>query len=323
MLVYAGIDEAGYGPLLGPLCVAAAVFVVSDHDPDVDGAPNLWRQLNAAVCRRPSDARRRIAVDDSKILKAPNNGAAHPLRHLERGVLAFTRAAGIAAEDDAALFDGILAARPAATWYASRSPLPVAVDTGDLRIAAARLGRALDRTGIRVARLAVETIDAGPFNASLRRSGSKARVNIEAVLRHLDAVWRAFPDEHPRVVVDRQGGRIHYREVLQQCWPDASMQVLAESPEISRYRVESGPRRLTVTFLPEAEARHFPVALASMFAKYVRELHMVRLNRFFRTHRPDLRPTAGYTQDGRRFLEDVEDVIRTLGLARRELVRDA
>ncbi len=53
-LIYAGIDEAGYGPMLGPLCAAAAVFVVENHDTTHDGAPNLWEILDDAVCRRPN-----------------------------------------------------------------------------------------------------------------------------------------------------------------------------------------------------------------------------------------------------------------------------
>src|SRR6185503_1765543 len=109
MLIYAGIDEAGYGPLLGPLCVACSAFVIEHHDPDVAGGCDLWKKLNKAVCRKRTDRRRRVAVEDSKKLKGANqfgeeeeNGEGtgssarrkskhlpHPLKHLERGVLAF------------------------------------------------------------------------------------------------------------------------------------------------------------------------------------------------------------------------------------------
>ena len=88
MLVYAGIDEAGYGPMLGPLCVACTAFVLEQYEP-AEGPPNLWTLLAGAVCRKSSDKKRRIAVDDSKKLKGAADGASHPLRHLERGVLSF------------------------------------------------------------------------------------------------------------------------------------------------------------------------------------------------------------------------------------------
>ena len=88
MLIYAGIDEAGYGPMLGPLCVGCSVFAIDDADP-ADGAPDLWERLEDVVCTRARDAKRRIAIADSKKLKGSNQAKAHPLRHLERGVLSF------------------------------------------------------------------------------------------------------------------------------------------------------------------------------------------------------------------------------------------
>ena len=68
VIYYAGIDEAGYGPMLGPLCVATSVFRVDEATPE-DGPPDLWSRLEEVVGSRPRDPRRRIAVADSKRLK--------------------------------------------------------------------------------------------------------------------------------------------------------------------------------------------------------------------------------------------------------------
>ncbi|VAX40068.1 hypothetical protein MNBD_PLANCTO03-1594, partial [hydrothermal vent metagenome] len=88
-LIYCGIDEAGYGPMLGPLCVGFSAFRLAQWEPDA-GAPDLWQVLEAAVCRKGRDARSRVAVADSKKLKLSNQSKTrHPLTHLERGVLAF------------------------------------------------------------------------------------------------------------------------------------------------------------------------------------------------------------------------------------------
>ena len=65
----------------------------------------------------------------------------------------------------------------------------------------------------------------------------------------------------------------------------------------------------------------FPTALASMTAKYVRELHMRLFNEWWQIHNPGLRPTAGYYQDARRFLGDTETLRRQLGIDDRLLVR--
>ena len=70
-----------------------------------------------------------------------------------------------------------------------------------------------------------------------------------------------------------------------------------------------------------AEDRAFPTALASCFAKYLRELMVESLNRWFQSQVPDLKPTSGYYVDGHRFLDDVAEQIEALALPRHRLVR--
>jgi hypothetical protein len=328
MLLYAGIDEAGYGPMFGPLCVAMVLLEVSDADP-ADGAPPLWDTLDAVVGHSLKEARGRIVVDDSKRLKGARGARGHPLRHLERGVLGFL-GAGATDDDSAAvdlpetdrgLFERLGAGVPPRRWYDADVALPVGVDTGSLRIDAARLRRGLTEAGVRVRAMRVEIVDAAELNAGVDRSGSKAAVNMEAALRLVDAARRAVPGEHPRVILDRHGGRTRYRSELARAWPGSRVDVVVEHPDLSRYRVADDLGEMTVSFAKEADGQHLPVALASMTAKYVRELLMIRLNRWFTGHQPDLRPTAGYVQDGRRYLAEIEPLIGSLDLDRHELIR--
>jgi hypothetical protein len=76
-----------------------------------------------------------------------------------------------------------------------------------------------------------------------------------------------------------------------------------------------------VSFDVGAEARHLPIALASMAAKTIRELGMERMNRFFTRRVPGLAPTAGYVQDGRRWLADLDPHWESLGIQPADLVR--
>jgi len=210
---------------------------------------------------------------------------------------------------------------PTSTWYETTTSLPVAHTADELRIAAARLRAVLANRGVTFDHLACEAIDAGPFNNQVNRMGSKAGVNWCAAMRHAATVMQRFGEHHPRIIIDRHGGRVHYREDLQYTFPDAAITVVIENETVSRYVLEEGPRRATISFVVESESRHLPVALASMTAKYVRELLMMRLNRFFAQHMPDLKPTAGYFKDGQRFIQDVEKVIQSLNLPRQELIR--
>src|SRR5262245_53442585 len=81
---WVGIDEAGYGPNLGPLVMTAVVA-----EADGPGRPDLWADLSPTVCRAGEDPRR-LWIDDSKRLYRPADG----LQRLEAASLAVLEAAG-------------------------------------------------------------------------------------------------------------------------------------------------------------------------------------------------------------------------------------
>jgi ribonuclease HII len=78
---------------------------------------------------------------------------------------------------------------------------------------------------------------------------------------------------------------------------------------------------MIVMFMPEAESAHLPVALASMAAKLTRELLMARFNRYWQARMPELKPTAGYRQDGWRWLQELGSVAS--GEERKAMIRRA
>ena len=333
MLVYAGIDEAGYGPILGPLCVACSVFVDSSAIEINDEEPcNLWKRLSKAVCRKRIDKRKRIAIEDSKKLKNANNWgenglrkspAPHPLKHLERGVLSFLSGAKECATPncDGDLFKALHVTPAGAAWYESSTSLPVAHQADELRISASRLHRAMQAEHISCTLMRCEAVDAPMFNSQYERMKNKSSVNFHAVLRLIDCIWKTWPEDHPRIVIDRQGGRAHYLQDLLLMYPEAQIQILEENDLVSRYRLVMSGSILTVSFVVEAETNHLPVALASMTAKYVRELHMMRMNRYFCSLMPELKPTAGYFEDARRYLGEISHLIEELRIDRGKLVR--
>lgn len=80
---------------------------------------------------------------------------------------------------------------------------------------------------------------------------------------------------------------------------------IEESRDSSRYQGHCLGRSMEWLFLSKAE-RFIPVALASMTAKYLRELAMEAFNRYWIGRVGGLRATAGYPVDARRFLAETE-----------------
>lgn len=307
-MLYCGIDEAGYGPLLGPLVVGASVFRVGEWN-EGDPPPDLWRSLATAVCKDAAGAEKRLPIGDSKKLKLSNSlKTRHPLTHLERSVLAVLRRTGAVVSNDAQLIETLGARWGPQPWYAGEPiAMPLASAIGSAGIDANLLGGACSKAGVEPSLAACSLIDESDFNRRVRETGSKAgavAAGVAAHLRRIDAL--ATKDGLPvRVVCDRLGGRTDYRALLEEALGRPVTET-DRTPASCRYDCGNG---LVVIFTPEADGTHLPTALASMIAKLVRELAMMRFNRYWSGQLPELKPTAGYRQDAKRWLLDASCVL--------------
>jgi len=323
MFVYAGIDEAGYGPILGPLVIARSVFVLEDHYSS-ESCPPLWSLLKSIVCKAAADKKRRIAINDSKLLYNPAGG----LRNLERGVLSFVSANGCKPDRLDQLLDHLAfdagSIRTVQPWYAEANgmpKLPVSADSSDLLATTKRLVRASSKLHIGLADISAAVVFEDRFNCLVSEKGSKAACSWEFVSGHLRSIWDRFCHHGPWVVIDRQGGRKRYADLLQTVFPEAGLTVLEESNLSSRYRVVSNQGTMNIIVQVKSEISHLPTAFSSMTAKYVRELLMMRFQEFWKFHAPEVKPTFGYFVDGKRFLRQIEPLINKLCIDPETLVR--
>ena len=309
-MILAGIDEAGYGPILGPLCTGAAAF-------RVEGAAGPGPAA-AAVAPALRPARHGVRVGDSKAIHTPAKGP----RALEETVLAFLAARdGAFPADGGALHRALGVGAPPGDhpWYGSlaKRALPLAADPALVRERGRALAAALAAEGVSVAALRVRALPEGRYNEEVGVLRNKADLLFLESTALLGEVLAAAAGEAAHVVCDRQGARRRYGAPLQGRFPDRYVRVLLEGERESAYGI--GPAR--VVFREKADAAVPATGLASILAKYVREFWMAALNGWFLEGVEGVKPTAGYWTDGLRFLAQTEGIRRGRGVDDGVLVR--
>lgn len=322
-MIVAGIDEAGFGPVLGPMLVAATAFSMPAELAD----QSMWQLLSAAVSRRPAKRAARIAIADSK--KLYNRQKPDALKHLERGVLAMLAARDCRATD---LRQLLAAVCPSALGQLERYPwygqgpramaLPRAVSPTSIELCANNLAERMRQSGVGgPLTMRAEVVFEGEFNRLVQATDNKSVVLLDVVSRLLMHLWKLSAGQDMRIVVDRQGGRRHYLEHLQRLFAGCAFKVLDESESLSAYSISDGRRKVEVFFLVEAEDQHLPVALASMLCKYLRELFMELFNGYWGRYVPQIEPTAGYYVDGQRFWRQIAPHVGQMGLSESMIYR--
>ena len=159
-----GLDEAGYGPNLGPLTIGATAWRL---DPDAD----LYEALSPAVAPAASDDDR-LVIADSKAVYEPGGG----LAGLEAAVLAAFGG------NRPATFTELLATlgadpnehRADTPWRTDfDTSLPIDACSDRLGEPAATLERTCQRTGVSTPRLAARVVSPAEFKAQVDRNGSQ------------------------------------------------------------------------------------------------------------------------------------------------------
>lgn len=299
MPLLCGVDENGLGPRLGPL-IATAVTLELDE---------AAAQKTKALTKKAE----RMGIGDSKAVSAHGDMAwAESV-----ALAALEHASGPPKDADALLHalavDGLMALRAPcpkeATAQCWGAAMPLPAFGGDVKEGRKALGR-LAKAGAKLTRARSAVACAKVYSEGVERRRSKLSFDLELFERLLlDA--RAAAGVDLDAVCGMVGGIRSYHDYF--FWIDPMRVVtLEEVKGRSRYHVrELG----TLTFEVDADAGNVAVALASMIGKYVRELSMARIHRFYAGHVEDLAPVSGYHDPvTARFVEVTQPVRRKLRL---------
>jgi hypothetical protein len=191
-------------------------------------------------------------------------------------------------------------------------PLPVDAAPGAVERLRDAIAGTLPRHGVSIEGVAARIVHPGRFNRLLDTGLNKSDILSRESLALAAALRAARADTRAIVWCDRHGGRKTYAPLVGRHFDSVLVRALEECPARSRYRVAEGAGT-EIEFTVGGEAR-VPVALASMAAKYVRELAMHAFNDHWGTLVPGLAPTAGYPVDARRWLADAGEGLGAAGV---------
>lgn len=322
MAVLVGIDEAGYGPILGPLVVSSVAFSVPDNLLKAD----MWSVLSRAVAKRKRNLAGRLLITDSKRAYSKSAGIAHLRKTVHAAVLCLAKSPpdnpATAGELLEVLCPGYAEKLSGYPWYEDLAGRDLGGEAGDIEIASTVLENTFSANGIQLVDMTCNCLDVGYYNRMVSAVDNKASVLFTAVSTLIKRAFdRAGAGENLQIIVDRQSGRVSYREILNRMFAGLDLKIIRQDKSVSSYELTGQGKKMRLHFPVKADLKYLPVSLASMMSKYVREILIGSINRYFIGHCEHLKPTAGYWTDGLRFIKDIETNLPNLEYDRQKLIR--
>ncbi len=275
-----GIDENGLGPRLGPLVVTAVHAVTTGP-----GHALVGKRPRGALARRLGDSKALVSFQDTALGEAW-------ARALGRRLALGEHASPDALIDRMALDgrDTLQARCPSGTRDQCWSTMDeVFIADDDLVGKVMADLHKLCEKGVRVVGVQVATVCAERLNDAVSRGLSRFAVDLHTMER-LALAAREAAGEEIEVTCGKVGGYDRYSDAF------GPLSGRLHTPVVEgRARSEYKMLGLgTLSFVRDADAKHLLVCMASLIGKWVREVMMARVTRFYRAEDPSLPVASGY-----------------------------
>lgn len=314
-----GIDEAGYGPNMGPLVVCATAWRAPLELEVCELSQMLAPEFQSKPLRKGS---KHVPMGDSKLINQGKTGFAS----LSAGARFLLEA--IAKSHRSQSVDEVLAWMSPedferikrVPWYSNCClPRECADNPWELENSSFQdAEKKMAQLGLSLLDARTRVVDEPEFNRQVDRIGNKSSLLSELSLNLARMIVdrNAAVDEPIFVYCDKHGGRNRYQSFLMASFDQEWFSVQAEGQHRSEYQANWAGSPMTIQFQVDGDSI-FPSAASSILCKWIREEHMLKLNTFWQSKSESvIAPTAGYYVDAIRFSKQIEPLSQKLNLSR-------
>lgn len=292
-MLVVGIDENGFGPRLGPLVVTASLVVVKDVGHLLQSS---FKESKKICSSGRMEECERIALSFHRLIYGSTPSSAS--KYLSDIVYS--------QEGDCS------------------SPLPHCLPDFPLPCWTSESDLTEDRAQTFLKEIYVDLLEIrsivicpGRFNEKLGTFSSKHHLEYALFEELIMYFTKQYQKEKVLFLCGRIGSTKDYSPFFNR------FPLILGSPQREGETWYLLPDDSEVRFITDGDEKYFPIALSSVVGKYIRELFIEQMNRYFRSYLPYLPYCSGYINPvTKRFIEETKNFREEMGIPDRCFIRE-